>query len=150
MIREVTSKGEGVRSLQNQKQALIDAFKKEYQRFRKGQISEKALSTSSQRVSKELAALDARIRSDVRNAMSTAKRAQSYIGVYLPERIHASTRGVTRIAKRKSSSKARKAVKKTVKKTARKAARKTARKSTKARKAARRPSKAKARRVKKR
>ncbi|MFH1445049.1 MAG: hypothetical protein ABIF08_01045 [Nanoarchaeota archaeon] len=139
MVREVVARGEGVRSFQNAKQAVIDEFKNEHERYKTGNISERALNVSSQRVTKELSLLDAKIRNEVKKAVSNARGAERYMNVYLPERIRASIKGVAKTsAKRKRAAARKTATEKTARRAVRRPAKRTARRKTTARKTAKR------------
>ncbi|MFH1338151.1 MAG: hypothetical protein ABIH55_04740 [Nanoarchaeota archaeon] len=137
MIREVVARAEGLRSFQDEKQAVIDQFKKEHQRCRNGQISERALEASSKRRMKELMSLDSKIRNDIKRARSSMRSTNKYIDVYLPEKVKTSKSGVHRVSlKKKSRSAAKKttAIRKVARRPARTTkARTTKRRSTKAR-----------------
>lgn len=136
MVREVIARAEGLRSFQDEKQAVIDQFKKEHQRCKNGQISERALEVSSRRRMKELMSLDSKIRNDIKRARSSMKSTNKYIDVYLPEKIRTSKSGVHKVSVKK---KARSVAKITTSK--RKVARRPAR-TTKARTTKRRSTKA--------
>lgn len=119
LLKELTVRGEEIRSLQDEKQSVMDEFRKERERFRNGQISEQSLMTSVKKVTAELAALDLKIRRSIKDSQANAKKAHIYIETQIPEKYRATHQGIVRVAVKK---KKRHASKKRKIRTARKAA----------------------------
>jgi len=146
-LKDITVRGEEIRSLQDEKQSVMDEFRKECERFRNGRISEQSLMASTKKVNAELAAIDFKIRKSIRESQTNAQRARVYVESNVPERYRATHRGIIRVAKRRREllaeiQGARKAVK------ARRPARRKAQRS--ARKRARRPARRRARSARRR
>jgi len=146
LLKEVTVLGEEIRSMQDEKQSVMDEFRMEYQRFKRGQISEQAFATSTKKVTSELAALDAKIRNSITNARQNARKTQVFIDAQRPEKIRASSGGLRKVVVRRKASLAKAKPKKARKAKRRPARRKPARKA----KAKRKPARKVAKRVVKR
>ena len=65
IVKEATSLGELIRTHQDEKQAAMDEFDKERQRYKSGKISKKALGASVKKINKELKRLDQLIKKDI-------------------------------------------------------------------------------------
>jgi len=148
LLKEVTVSGEEIRSIQDEKQSVMDEFRKEHDRFKNGQISKQAFAISTRNVTNELAALDAKIRENISKAMSGSRKTHMYMSSQAPQKIRASLSGLHKAASRKAKAKPakRKSAKKArpKKKAVRKAAKKRkAARPNRARKAKRRPAKRK-------
>ncbi len=101
LLKEITVRGEEIRSLQDEKQSVMDEFRKECDRFRNGQISERSLMASTKKVNDELAALDLKIRRSIKESRISGRKANIYVESHVPERYRATHRGIIRAAIKK-------------------------------------------------
>lgn len=116
LLKDITVRGEEIRSLQDEKQSVMDEFRKECERFRNGRISEQSLIASTKKVNSELAALDLKIRRSIKTSQANTRRTHFYVESQVPERYRATHGGIIRVAKKRREllaeiQKARKAVK---------------------------------------
>jgi|GEM_PF-2914236 len=133
LLKDVTVSGEEIRSVQDEKQSVMDEFRKEHDRFKKGQISKQAFAISTRDVTNELAALDTKIRENIKKAMSGSRKTHMYISSQAPEKIRASTSGLHKTVSKRAKAKPAKAKKSRKARPKKKAVRKAARKSKAAR-----------------
>ncbi|HEA46310.1 MAG TPA: hypothetical protein ENH99_00840 [Candidatus Pacearchaeota archaeon] len=132
ILKQLNVAGELVRSRQEEKQGLLDEFDQESKRFFFGKISERALMSSVKKTNKELARLDADMRSNIATARSTGSKAMKLVSAQAPVRYRATLSGtvggvtkkkvkrVKKVKKVKRKVVKKKAKKRTVKKTKRK------------------------------
>lgn len=95
IVREITANGELIRTHQDEKQAAIDEFNKEKQRYKMGKISKKALASSAKKVGKELKRLDALIRRDISKLVKINHQAKNFAVRQAPKRFKVTIGGVS-------------------------------------------------------
>ena len=104
MIKELNALGELIRTRQEEKQAIIDEFDKEKERYRKGKISEDTMKSSSKKVNKEFS----RINKDIRNAIvksnKLGSRIKDFVGNQSPRVFVAKVSGISLKSTKKKKS----------------------------------------------
>ncbi len=90
IVKELAACGELIRTHQDEKQAALNEFDKELERFRGGKISQKALASSVRKVNGELSKLDRNLRNDIRRVASVSNRARSMANRQAPRHIRVS------------------------------------------------------------
>jgi len=93
IVKELAACGELIRTHQDEKQAALDEFDKELQRFKAGKLSQKALASSVKKVNGELSKLDRALRNDIRRVSSVSSRARSMANRQAPRHIRVSMKG---------------------------------------------------------
>jgi hypothetical protein len=101
LLRDITVRSEAIRSLQDEKQSVIDEFRREHDRLRSGKISENAFTNSADTVTNQLSELDRKIRESMRGSASLTRRVLAYVESQQPEIIKATTRGLRKEVERK-------------------------------------------------
>lgn len=94
IVKELAAVGELIRTHQEEKQAALDEFDKEMERYKAGKISKKALASSVKKVNGELSKLDRALRADIRRVGSVANRARSTATRQAPKHLRVSMAGV--------------------------------------------------------
>jgi hypothetical protein len=94
IVKELAAVGELIRTHQEEKQAALDEFDKEVERYKGGKISKKALASSVRKVNGELSRLDKALRNDIRRAGSVANRARSMANRQAPKHLRVSMVGL--------------------------------------------------------
>jgi hypothetical protein len=90
IVKELAACGELIRTHQDEKQAALNEFDRELERFKSGKISQKALASSVRKVNTELSKLDRNLRNDIRRVASVANRARSMANRQAPRHIRVS------------------------------------------------------------
>jgi len=94
IVKELAAVGELIRTHQEEKQAALDEYDKEMQRYKGGKLSKKALASSVKKVNNELSKLDKALRNDIKRAGSVANRAKQTAGRQAPRHLRVSMAGV--------------------------------------------------------
>jgi hypothetical protein len=94
IVKELAACGELIRTHQDEKQAALDEFERELQRFRSGKISQKGLASSVKKVNAELAKLDKALRTDIKKVGSVSNRTKAMATRQSPRYIRVSMRGL--------------------------------------------------------
>ena len=110
-LREITVQGEQIRSLQEEKQALMNEFRHEHTRFKQGKISETAFAKSSRKVTEQLVVLDLAVRRELQHFKAASGRTSKLFERQHPEKIRATKRGLKKAPKRRAKRRARRAKK---------------------------------------
>ncbi len=110
LVKEFHALGELIRARQEEKQAVIDAFLVEKQRYSVGKISKKTLESSVKKTNKELLRIDKELRRYIARANALADRAKKLASRQAPKVFRAKITGIFLIGtkskkKKKSSSK---------------------------------------------
>lgn len=135
VVKEINAVGELIRTHQDEKQVVMDDFKREKRRFSSGKISKKTLASSAKKTNKELKVLDRDIRRAIGRVGTVSNQAKKFAARQKPKTIRASTAGV------KGPKKKKKKVKKTARRKVKKAARKKVKRTVKRKKARRKKKK---------
>ena len=90
IVKELAACGELIRTHQDEKQAALDEFDKELQRFKSGKISQKALASSVKKVNGELSKIDRALHNDIRRVSGVANRARAMVTRQAPRHIRVS------------------------------------------------------------
>ncbi|MEK6843977.1 MAG: hypothetical protein AABX83_00975 [Nanoarchaeota archaeon] len=101
IVKEINAFGELVRTHQDEKQAAMDQFDKERDRYHAGKISKKALASSVQKINKELKRLDALIRKDISNLTKTMQQGRKFVVKQAPRSLRVSLSGIGSSRKKK-------------------------------------------------
>lgn len=110
-LREITVQGEQIRSLQEEKQALMNEFRHEHTRFKQGKISGTAFTKSSRKVTEQLVALDLAVRRELQHFKAASGRTSKLFERQHPEKIRATKRGLKKSPRRRAKRRARRAKK---------------------------------------
>lgn len=94
IAKEITAFGELVRTHQDEKQAAMDEFDKERERYHIGKISKKALISSVTKINKELKRIDNLIRKDISNLVKTTQQARKFGLKQTPRSFRVSLSGI--------------------------------------------------------
>ena len=94
LVKELVAVGEMIRTHQDEKQAALDGFDSETDRFRRGKISQKALSSSVKKVNAELARLDILIETDIKKVGSLASKVKVFASRQSPKNLKATMAGI--------------------------------------------------------
>lgn len=94
IVKELAACGELIRTHQDEKQAALDEFDKELDRFKSGKISQKALASSVRKVNNELSKIDKALRNDIRRVASVSSHARSMANRQAPRHIRVSMKGI--------------------------------------------------------
>lgn len=127
IVKELTVAGESIRTRQDEKQSIMNDFKREMGIFRDGKISEKALDSSAKRVNKELQRIDGEIRQNIKNIHSLSNNFRTLGSRQHPKTIRVNVRGIVNGGKKKAVRRAAK------RRPARRAKRKTVRRASRRR-----------------
>ena len=103
ILEKVNSQGELIRSKQDQKQAVIDQFEREKQRYRKGKISQAALASSVRITNNQLIRLDKNIRETIAKHNRLSESSRKMVSNQSPKVFRAHLFGIR--GNKKSSSK---------------------------------------------
>ena len=126
IAKELTVVGESIRTRQDEKQSIMDDFKREMGIFRNGKISQKALDSSAKRVNKELQIIDSEIRQNIRNIHSLSNSFRTLGSRQHPKAVRVNVRGIVNGSKKKKKAAKRRTVRRTAKrKTEKRAARRS-------------------------
>jgi hypothetical protein len=90
IVKELAACGELIRTHQDEKQAALNEFDKELERFKSGKLSQKALASSVRKVNSELSKLDRNLRNDIRRVASVSNRARAMANRQAPRHIRVS------------------------------------------------------------
>ncbi len=100
IVKEVNAVGEVIRTCQDEKQAVVDDFAKEKNRYSAGKISKKTLDSSAKKSNKELAELDKKIRSSIKKISDLSSRIRKFAVKQSPKAIR--VKGISNSKKRKT------------------------------------------------
>ncbi len=101
IAKEITAFGELIRTHQDEKQAAMNEFVKERERYHMGKISKKALISSAKKVNKELAKLDKSIRNDITSLARASQQAKKFAARQAPRSFRASLTGIRHTAQKR-------------------------------------------------
>ncbi len=116
LVKEFNAIGELIRTLQEEKQAVLDSFDAERDRFVKGRISEKTLLSSVQKTNKELLRIDKNIRNAIARVRKLGKKMEAFASKQAPKVFRAHLTGVKLVSSKKKAKGRAKASKKKTKK----------------------------------
>ncbi|MBI2449459.1 hypothetical protein HYV49_04135 [Candidatus Pacearchaeota archaeon] len=101
IVKEITAFGEMIRTHQDEKQAAMDEFDKERERYHVGKISKKALVSSVRKVNRELKRLDNLIRKDISNLVKTNNQAKGFALKQAPRSFKVAMSGISSSSRKK-------------------------------------------------
>ena len=102
VVKEINAFGEVIRSRQDQKQIIMDDFKKERARYKAGKIPKKTLISSVPRVRKELKRLNKDIKKNIRALQRVANHAKEFAARQDPKQFIVAPSGITLGGKKKT------------------------------------------------
>ncbi len=85
IVKELNANAELIRTRQDEKQAVLNDFDKEKNRYKTGKISEKALESSVIKTNKELKKIDESVRSSMRNVNALTMQARRVVSKQSPK-----------------------------------------------------------------
>ena len=94
IVKDLTTSAEMIKTHQNEKQSVANAFEKEKQRFQQGIISKIALKASVPQVQKTLNELDHAIRENIERIKHVAVRIGQFAASQSPKAFHVDLGGV--------------------------------------------------------
>lgn len=118
LVRDLNVLGESIRTLQEQKQAVLDSFETEKKRYKTGHISEDTLSASVKKTNNELMRIDKKIRETIDKTKKLCPRIIDSVNRQRPKPIRVRVAGAYLLGSKKSGkskakkSKAKKSAKK--------------------------------------
>jgi hypothetical protein len=86
LVNEISTRGEGIKILQQERRSVLEVFGRERQRYSNGQISEYTFQKLTKRMSSDLARLDSRIRQTVKTCKGSAKKLDTFLNTQVPSK----------------------------------------------------------------
>jgi hypothetical protein len=108
LTNELHALGEEIRSHQDEKQSVVDAYDKERKRYDNGRISEKSLVSSAKKSNSELGVLDGDIRDNINKIKKLCADIREFASNQAPKNIRVKHPAPPGLSKKKPKKKAKK------------------------------------------